>query len=747
MTAPEVANPSKLKTILRRVGNWLARLVEPAAKVTEPGTRRQVQLLSSFVLALVVLLILSILSTIPTAGADRSTATLVVVSIILLAAYLISRTAYYQWATILVVVVFSLAAFATAINDPSRASAAIYSYLPIAFLIAGFLLPIGLATLTVVVDTTIIFLLPLVISNYPFSEVGRDGGIMMTLGALILIFSVVRNLSERDRLAVLTRANQTLQELQGSLEERVEERTAQLRASAEVGRVAASILDTEQLLQQTVNLITERFGFYYAAIFTPDPASQYALLRAGTGEAGRLMKERQHRLAIGGASMVGTAIETRKPKIARQIGAGVIRFANPLLSETQSEVALPLIVGSRVLGALNVQAIQPDAFDENTVTVLQNMADQIAVALSNSALFEQSQFAFQQAQRLFEARGAIAEADNPQAMLEVLLTQATPEADRGLIVLYGPKAPSGSWAHLEIGASWARYADDPAVIVGTRYTPKQLSFINNITLTRPLVIADAARPDIDADTRGVIETLNLKAAVGVGLVAGTVPLGVLFIAYREPRPMAQADVHPLQTLAGQIGSSLYNQRLARETQAALKQLDEINRRLTGEAWRQYTRTTTLAVRQLDVAPGLALDEAPRSTYAQLTAPITLRNTVIGNLRLDDPDRVWTPDDQALLETVASELSIAVENARLIEETERRAERERLVADISSRMFASNDMETIVQIAGNELGRILHLSRTKVRLETETLDMVAPAVLTANGTGQAASGQAGGGVDE
>ncbi len=548
-------------------------------------------------------------------------------------------------------------------------------------------------------------------------DVATVGGILITLGVLILIFSAVRNLTERDRLAVLAKTNQELQTLQGTLEERVEERTAQLRASAEVGRAAVSILDSAQLLQQTVNLIVERFGFYYAAIFTPDPAGQYAILRAGTGEAGRLMRERHHRLEIGGASMVGAAIKTREPKIARQVSAGVIRFANPLLSETQSEVALPLVVGNRVLGALDVQSILADAFDENTVTVLQGMADQIAVALSNSAQFEQSQITFQQAQRLFAARAAIAEADNAQAMLQVVLTQAVPEADRGIIVLYGPKTPAGTWTYLEIAASWTRYADDPAVVAGTRYAPEQLPFIDDITFTRPLVIADATRPDIEANIRGVIETLNVKAAVGVGLVAGTVPLGALFIAYREPRPTTPADVQPLQTLAGQIGSALYSQRLAQETQAALKQLDEVNRRLTGEAWRQYTRTTTTALRQLDMAPGFASDEATRSAYAHLTAPITLRNEVIGNLRLDDPDRVWTPDDQALLETVASELSIAVENARLIEETERRAERERLVADISSRMFASNDLETIVQIAGDELGRILRVDRAAIKLDS------------------------------
>jgi len=175
-------------------------------------------------------------------------------------------------------------------------------------------------------------------------------------------------------------------------------------------------------------------------------------------------------------------------------------------------------------------------------------------------------------------------------------------------------------------------------------------------------------------------------------------------------------VQPLQALSGQIGSALYSQRLAQETQDTLKQLDQLNRRLTGEAWTQYARTTSGSIRQTDAAPDLTLDEASRSNVTYLNAPITLRNAVIGNLRLEDPDRVWAPEDQVLLETIADELSIAVENTRLLEETERRAQRERLVAEVSSRMFASNDLESIIQIAGQELGRVLRVDRAEIKID-------------------------------
>ena len=93
------------------------------------------------------------------------------------------------------------------------------------------------------------------------------------------------------------------------------ERTAQLRASADVARNAAAILDTNQLLREAANLITQRFGFYYAAVFTLEDAGEWAVLREATGEAGRVLKERNHRLEIGGQSMVGTAISTRQPRI------------------------------------------------------------------------------------------------------------------------------------------------------------------------------------------------------------------------------------------------------------------------------------------------------------------------------------------------------------------------------------------------------------------------------------------------
>ena len=215
-----------------------------------------------------------------------------------------------------------------------------------------------------------------------------------------------------DELSLLGQAfNQLaaqLGELIGSLEQRVTDRTrdlehraVQLATAAEVSRAAASILDLETLTRQVVDLVRERFDLYYTGLFLLDPQGRYAVLEAGTGEAGQTMKNRGHRLEVGGVSMVGAACAQRQARIALDVGAEPVRFDNPLLPETRSEMALPLIVGGAVLGALDVQSTLPAAFSEEDIAVLQLVADQVAVAIQNARLFAEAQAALEAERRAY----------------------------------------------------------------------------------------------------------------------------------------------------------------------------------------------------------------------------------------------------------------------------------------------------------------------------------------------------------
>lgn len=201
--------------------------------------------------------------------------------------------------------------------------------------------------------------------------------------------------SATDELGIVTvqfnRMVSRLEELQTTLEQQVVERTKQLSATNEVGRAAASSLDPDELLARVVNLFPEQFGYYYAAIYLIDSSEKWAELRHATGEAGRLLKQNHHRLEISGRNMVGGAIREKTPRIAQIASQEKQRFENPLLPYTRSEIALPLIAGEHVLGALNVQSMKEADFGPQVIETMQNMAGQVSIALENARLFQEAQ--------------------------------------------------------------------------------------------------------------------------------------------------------------------------------------------------------------------------------------------------------------------------------------------------------------------------------------------------------------------
>jgi len=182
-----------------------------------------------------------------------------------------------------------------------------------------------------------------------------------------------------------------------ALEQRVQERTqditrrmVQIRTVSELTRSMSAVTDPDELLRQNIELIRERFDLYYVGIFLLDAAGAYAVLRAGTGEAGRKMLADGHRLAIGGSSMIGWTIMNRQPRIALDVGADAVRFSNPNLPLTHSELAIPIIVRDKILGAMTVQSSEANAFDRDDIEVLQGLADGLGTALDNANQFQET---------------------------------------------------------------------------------------------------------------------------------------------------------------------------------------------------------------------------------------------------------------------------------------------------------------------------------------------------------------------
>jgi GAF domain-containing protein len=515
----------------------------------------------------------------------------------------------------------------------------------------------------------------------------------------------------------------------GTLEENVATRTAQLRATAEVGRVAASILDPKRLMHEIVNLISDRFRFYYVAIFTLDEHGQFAVLREASGEAGHLLKERGHRLEVGGHSMVGYTTAQRKLRIALDVGQEAVRFANPLLPETRSEIALPLIVGEQVLGALDVQSTQEAAFDEASAAALQAMSDQIAIALNNASSYTNTQAEALRAHALHVASQHVSRLEtNLSTMIEEMMRAVgdTLGFSQWWVVMFDerrewlmPLASTGKGPHKSI-----RAADQPDSPVIRSAIYGETHVINDPE-------HDPRMNNIPADRRAMVKFLS------VPLVSRGMPIGALTFGHAIDLPdLTPRDLEIGKSLASLCVIAIENRNLFEQTRRALDEVDAVNRLLTGEAWAAFSR-------RLAKSGAIWIDSSGRSEQrhypeigealstgkivvrraAELGAvdvavPVLLRGAPIGALRLAIAEHHWTSELAATLESIASHVAQAAENARLVETAETRARRERALSESTDKIRRKADLERVLQTAAEELARHMNASRVAVHLNVE-----------------------------
>ena len=202
-------------------------------------------------------------------------------------------------------------------------------------------------------------------------------------------------ISATDELGIVTihfnRMVARLESLQSYLEQQVAERTKQLSATNEIGRVAASSLDPAEMLSSIVNLFTEKFGYYFVGVYLLDSSEKWAELKEASGEAGKLLIKSRHRADVSGSNLVGLAIRDRAAKSYPHTTGEKYRANLPVLPYTRSELALPLIASDRVIGALNLHSVRESDFGAEVINTLQNMANQVAIALENARLFQDAQ--------------------------------------------------------------------------------------------------------------------------------------------------------------------------------------------------------------------------------------------------------------------------------------------------------------------------------------------------------------------
>jgi GAF domain-containing protein/HAMP domain-containing protein len=353
-----------------------------------------------------------------------------------------------------------------------------------------------------------------------------------------------------------------------TLEQRVSDRTRdlerqtlRLRAAAEVARDATSARNVDELLDRAAQLIRDRFNLYHVGIFLVDRDRTFAVLRASPTDAGREMIANNHRLRIGEQGIVGRVAATGEPRIALDTGVDSVYFSNPLLPATHSEMSLPLKTGEGVVGVLDVQSDQPEAFTQDDIAVMQVMTDQLSIALERTRLLQQVETSLQELERTY--------------------SQFTAEA-------------------------WRSFARGGQFASGYKFDSVRLESITE---------------------------------------------------------------------------------MPREAKAALE-------RGTGSISRSTDKKTGLQT---------------------AIVPIRLRGQTIGvvNIRFQGND---VPEESlAMVEQAADRLAIALETARLLAEARQRAQRDSLISELSGRVRATLDLDTVLKTAAQELQQAFQLKEAEVRL--------------------------------
>ncbi|MFC1936609.1 GAF domain-containing protein [Chloroflexota bacterium] len=361
---------------------------------------------------------------------------------------------------------------------------------------------------------------------------------------------------------------QSLMNLESIVAERtsdLERRARYLEATAEVGRATTQIHNLDDLLTSVTHLISEQFGFYHVGVFLLDELDDFAVLRATNSEGGWRMLARGHKLRVGEQGIVGFVTGMRQPRVQQQVGGDEVYYDNPDLPLTRSELALPLLAGGELLGALDVQSTQEQAFSSEDVDVLQILADEVAMAIYNTRLFEQLQKSLETERRIF---GELSR----EGWQEILQRQQTIKG----------------------------YTS--SVYSGTQEIDQPLSPFAQQAMQQNRIIQPPFSPD-------------------------------------------------------------------------------------GE-------------------------------FYPLAIPISVRgDTVVAVLETKKPmdDGPWKKDEITAIQAIVEQLGIALENARLFEETQRLAQRERIAADVSGKVWSSSNVNTILQTAVQELARALNASQGTIRL--------------------------------
>ncbi len=343
-------------------------------------------------------------------------------------------------------------------------------------------------------------------------------------------------------------------------------RNVQMETAAEVSKSTITILNPQKLMHQTAELIQERFAFYYVGVFLIDEEGEFAVLQAGTGKAGKKMLEAGHKLGVGGDSMIGQCIANSKSRISQSVDQDVAYLPNPLLPETRSEMALPLISRGRCIGALTVQSVEKDAFSEDDISVLQAMSDQVAIAIENARLFEA--FEWEIAVRK-QIEGKLRDRATRMELVARMGQKTTTLLEFDELLHQVVDLIGNTFGYYNVAIF---LVESDKIVLKAALLPTLRPRENHVRLRigfegvtgmvagsgEPLLVPDVSEYD---RYYAALENMDTKSELAVPIMLKDVVIGVLDVQSAGLNAFSQSDVFTLQIIADQLAVAIENVRL------------------------------------------------------------------------------------------------------------------------------------------------------------------------------------------
>ncbi|MCG3208703.1 MAG: hypothetical protein FOGNACKC_02315 [Anaerolineae bacterium] len=464
------------------------------------------------------------------------------------------------------------------------------------------------------------------------------------IGTLGVVDSADRPLAPEDESFLNAIAEQVAEALERArLLEQTHKRAVELETVSQVGTAVATVHDVNELLQTMVNLTKSQFGLYHAHIYLLNNAGDMLSLVAGAGEVGQQMVQQGWQIPLSHSdSIVARAARNKQGVTANDVRQSATFLPNPLLPDTRSELAVPLLAGDTVLGVLDVQSDVVNRFTDEDIHIQTTLASQVAVALQNASLYQDTQAALaeteQQARRLnmlSQMAMALSQAGDMAAAFKVV-------SEKTLPIVGGTKAtvallnPDGN--QLEI----FELSDTEGMQPTGVYVPLAGSAAGQVVQNRRVMSFLGSKDSPQPDIRQFYQA-GLVSIISAPLVSGAKVHGVISVGSRYPDSYGPREENLLLQIGTTLASIIENQRLLQETKVSLQETEILYRvssnlaQITDQQKMfEYVLAEYLAFLQLPQGGVLIFDEAGTSgTLAALVVNGELaepgqRIPVVGN---------------------------------------------------------------------------------------------------------------------